>query len=200
MTNENRYYRDEQGNHVTYLCKFKNTPVNGHWAPQDVYDGPIALEQDHFTPYSYRYNWSGAIEHLLGNMNPKPDFVVFNSGLHLGHDMGDSDVQQSIIRALNKTGITGIYKTTTHTKPEHVNGKMKYNRQHDHELCHLIGHCLNMSWTLGVPPNHYNRKDKLHYDYKVNKLMNDQLLNYLKYDFHPEGDRPSHPVNISTLL
>jgi hypothetical protein len=200
MINENRYYRDEQGNHVTYLCKFQKTPVNGHWKPQDVYDGPISLDQDHFTPYSYRYNWSGAIEHLLGNMNPKPEFVVFNSGLHFGHDLGESDVQQSIIQALNKTGITGIYKTTTHTRPEVRSGKMNYNRQHDHELCHLTGHCLNMSWTLGVPLKHYNPKDKLHYDYKVNKLMNGQLLNYLKYEFHPEGDRPSHPVNISTLL
>lgn len=201
MTNENRYYRDEQtGNYITFLNKFGKSPVNGHWAPQDVYIGPIALEQGHFTPYLYRYNWSEAIEHLLGNLSPKPDYVVLNAGLHYGHDLGQEQVQQSIMQALNKTGITGIYKTTTHVKQEVRSKSMKIDRRHDHDLCRLTGHCLNMSWTLSLPLHHFNPGDRIHFDYKVNNLMVQQLLHYLKYEFHAGGDdHPPQPVNISTI-
>jgi hypothetical protein len=182
MINENRYYRDEQsGNCITFLSKFGQSPINGHWAPRDVYNGPMALDQNHFTPYSYRYNWSEAIEYLLAELVPKPDFVVLNAGLHHTHDLGWKHVRQSIQRALNKTGIVGIYKTTTYTEFEARTKKMTRDRLHDHYMCRLLGHCVNMSWTLNVSSHRFI--DKLHFVPPVYNRMNQQLLRYLKNTF-----------------
>jgi len=197
-TNENRFYRDDRGNHVTLLVKFGKYPLNGHWRPKEVFSGPMMLGDD-FIPYNFHYNWSETIRDFVGQLDPRPDYIVFNAGLH-PHDLAEKEVQQSIVQALNDTGINGIYKTTTLPRKSKRSIKKFLNSdhaKHDAEMCRLVGHCFNLSWTFSIRRKHY--LDNSHYTSEVNTIMNKQLLRYLQ-DFDPAGDRSSSPVNITALL
>lgn len=191
--NENRYYSDERGNYVTYFLKFGLSPVNGHWDAKEVYVKQSLSLQDDSVPYQYQYNWTQIIRDYVSEMDPKPDYLVFNAAAH-PHDLGDKTVQQSIVQALNEAGITGIYKTTTYPKI-----KGKFQGAHDDELCRAVGHCINLNWTRSVPRKYY--LDSLHFNSKVNTVMNKQFLQYIDTFDPASGDMYSPSLNnVSALL
>jgi hypothetical protein len=180
-TIENRYFSDpERNNYATFIEVFGGYKAHGHWHPEDVYKQHKLNfgEQD---PFVWRYDWPGLIRNYLAKLEPKPEYLVFNEGLWIEHELGDPEVRQSIKDALDDTGIIGIYKTTT--LPNINSGLAKrsagvvFNR-HDQAMCDLIGLYLDFTWTKDLGDEHY--WDGVHFKPHVNRGMNVELMDFLK--------------------
>ena len=92
-------------------------------------------------------NWSTAIYHLAA-LDPKPKYLVINAGAHK-HDLNSPVVRAAIQKALNETGIIGIYKLTTFGRGGFEEGKRwKY---HEKAMCELMDkRCLDYTWTRNL--------------------------------------------------
>jgi len=183
-TIENRYFSDTiRNNYVTFIEVFGGYPAHGHWLPPEVHrdHGPMDFEKLQTDPFTWRYDWPGLIRHYLNDLNPKPDYLIFNEGLWIEHELGNAQVRQSIKDALDDTGIVGIYKTTT--LPNINSGLAKrsagvvFNR-HDDAMCELIDNVLDFTWTKDLGGEHY--WDGVHFMPHVNRGMNMELLDLLK--------------------
>ncbi|CAB9507687.1 expressed unknown protein [Seminavis robusta] len=184
-TIENRYYADpERNNYATFIEVFGGYQAHGHLLPEEAYvQHRHAMDFDRLQtdPFVWRHDWPGLIRNYLNEMNPKPDYLVFNEGLWIEHELGDEDVRQSIKDALDDSGIIGIYKTTT--LPNINSGLAKrsagvvFNR-HDDAMCELIGNYLDFSWTKDLGDEHY--WDGVHFKPHVNRGMNMELLDMLQ--------------------
>lgn len=179
-TIENRYFSDpERNNYVTFIEVFGGFQAHGHWVPQDVYLHH-ELNFGRQDPFVWRYDWPGLIREYLAKLEPKPEYLIFNEGLWIEHELGKEKVRQSIQDALGDTGIVGIYKTTT--LPNINSGLAKrsagvvFNR-HDQAMCDLIGNYLDFTWTKDLGNEHY--WDGVHFKPHVNRGMNMQLLDFL---------------------
>ena len=182
-TIENRYFADpERNNYATFIEIFGGYSPHGHWHPQDAYK-PHELDFDKLQndPFVWRHDWPGLIRNYINKLEPKPEFLVFNEGLWIEHELGNEEIQQSIKDALEETGIIGIYKTTT--LPNINSGLAKrsagvvFNR-HDDAVCEKIGICLDFSWTKDLGDEHY--WDGVHFKPHVNRGMNMELLDMLQ--------------------
>ena len=193
-TIENRYYRDlERNNYVTFIQVFGGYPAHGHWRPHEIFldhNNDNQKQQQHREmdfeklqrdPFVWRYDWPGLIREYLNQLEPKPEYLVFNEGLWIEHELNDADVRQSIQDALDDTGIIGIYKTTT--LPNINSGLAKrsagvvFNR-HDDAMSELIGNVLDFTWTKDLGDEHY--WDGVHFKPHVNRGMNMELLDFLQ--------------------
>lgn len=182
-TIENRYYSDpELNNYATFIEIFGGTAPHGHWLARDAHKPHVLdFEKLQNDPFVWRQDWPGLIRNYLNKLTPKPDFLVFNEGLWIEHELGNVDVQQSIKDALEDTGIIGIYKTTT--LPNINSGLAKrsagvvFNR-HDAAMCEMIENYLDFSWTKDLGDEHY--WDGVHFKPHVNRGMNMELLDYLQ--------------------
>ena len=179
--NENRYFLDPtRNNSLTYIAKFGQAAAHGHWR------APFDRQQLHMNVTAYNlpyewdgYSWSNIVQDHLARLQPKPTYCVFNAGLH-NHDLGRSRVQESLRQALDKSGIIGIYKTTTKTRA--LTRKKRFQRgRHDAALCGgaVFPNCLNLDWTGDlVGPDYYY--DDVHLKVDGNNRINQQLLEYLR--------------------
>lgn len=183
---ENRYFSDpERGNYIAYIEKFSFNRMRGHWRPEAVFDETakkvniLNAIQPNMIPYEWDWeSWGDTVTHHIAKLNPKPDFLVFDAGMHAHH----WDKVQSlfdILRAAGSSGIRPIYKTTTFPKAA-TRSAIAGQKLHDNQLCGSnTPYCLNMSWTSDLErsthyaDNHYFKPD-------VNKRMNLQLLEYLQ--------------------
>lgn len=199
-TIENRYYRDiERNNHVTFIEVFGGYSAHGHWKPNNIFldknqqqHREMDFDKLQSDPFVWRYDWPGLIREYLNNLEPKPDYLVFNEGLWIEHELNDAEVRHSIKDALDDTGITGIYKTTT--LPNINSGLAKrsagivFNR-HDDAMCELIGNVLDLTWTKDLGDEHY--WDGVHFKPHVNRGMNKELLDFLQH----MNDKKNQPSN-----
>jgi hypothetical protein len=185
-TIENRYFADpERNNYATFIEVFGGYQAHGHLMPQDAFQQHQNKELDFgkllTDPFVWRHDWPGLIRDYLNKMTPKPDYLVFNEGLWIEHELGNEQVRISIKNALTDTGIIGIYKTTT--LPNINSGLAKrsagvvFNR-HDDAMCELIGNYLDFSWTKELGNEHY--WDGVHFKPHVNRGMNMELLDFLQ--------------------
>jgi len=186
---ENRYFSDPtRNNYITFITKFGKAGVHGHWPAPDMtrtlQNGTLNMSAG-LVPYTWdNYNWSEVIVEHIAKLQPKPTFLVFNAGLH-GHNLGKKEIHESILQALNDTGITGIYKTTS--KSQQLNRTSRFSRgMHDKSLCgKVFRNCINLDWTGDlVGPQHYS--DDVHFKSPGNTRMNLQLLDYVR-DFNETG-------------
>jgi hypothetical protein len=176
---ENRYFRDEElGNYVTFILKFGSIDSHGRWEPEEVYSphGPL---ENHWNPsedFRFQGNWSTVIREHVAKLQPKPEYLVFNAGLHR-HDLNDPEVQLDIQEALREANITGIYRTTTFKKDKNQMGQQF---PHDSMLCgKVFPLCLDFGWTKELLGEE-NYFDNCHFKPHVKKKMNLQLLDFLK--------------------
>jgi hypothetical protein len=126
-------------------------------------------------PYSWTYDsWTGVVRNYIAKLDPKPDYLVLNSG-RWGSQGLNEDSLQDIRAAAEKAGITVIYKTTTTGADASISnlGLMS----HDDAGCRLLHYCLPMNWTAMVAPFHYF--DKNHFKSYLNTRFNEQLLELL---------------------
>merc|ERR1712238_23419 len=151
---ENWYYYDPKNDNVLiYIQKFGKLPLHGHWNPENIFQKNHKLEHNFSTyiPDAWNYTWAQGIREHLGKMDPKlmPTHLVFNQGLWTDHDLIDPKVQDSIIEALNDTGIKGIYKTTTELKRRKIVKRKNYER----DICNKLGKggCLNLLLVQQIP-------------------------------------------------
>ena len=142
----------------------------GHWKPADVHN-PHNFSTSWVEP-SWQLNWSSLIQDHIAQLEPKPDYLVFNAGAWK-HDLHDVRVQKSIVQALHETNITGIYKTTTFAKNMLRRGNFSYERT----LCDIMKHCFNISWTASVNASEYT--DNVHFRGDTYARMNRELLELL---------------------
>jgi hypothetical protein len=121
---------------------------------------------------------NATIARHIARLIPKPDFLIFNAGLHL-NNLKDPEVHYGILEAAEATGILPIYKTTTYPN-ETMRGTAFDGGSHDKLLCGtVVEHCLDLTWTsdLQGPHNYYDRH---HFKPDVNTRMNLQMLEYLQ--------------------
>jgi hypothetical protein len=199
---ENRYYYDRtRNNTVVYFQSFGNfIPIRGHWEdPQEATRAAQLLqvvkklasasnrsvgdENENVTvgpllgrhPYTWSYDWPTTIRHQVARI--KPNVLVMNAGIW-PHDFDKPDFVESIVAAINETGIPQtIWKTTSSDK----NGRFERYMETDEAMCRhefFQRDCLNITgWTSKLNEDHYI--DHIHFREPVYRKMNEQLLENL---------------------
>jgi hypothetical protein len=183
LTFENRYFWDPRfHNSLTYIQAFGNHGSQGHFFPDEVLlhhpavlstDSPLKSKLDF-----WKWDWPETITQHVAKLQPKPDFVVLNAGLHV-NDHQNPLLQNAIVSALKTAGITGIWKTTTYMKNKDVHGT-RYtpkSKQIDQDMCKLMSQCLDLSWTKHLNATSY--WDAFHFNEPAYKRMNMQLLDLI---------------------
>lgn len=178
---ENRYYRDDElGNYVTFINKYGKRSSHGHWRPDEVYrnNGGMWNSTAGSTSFEWSGNWSKTILNHIGKLEPRPKYMVLNAGLH-PNQLHQEEVQESILDATEKVGITPIYKTTTYPKTN--TRETRFNRgRHDRLLCgKVFSLCLNLKWTADYVGNDHYFDDN-HFKPHLNMRMNHDLLDLLR--------------------
>jgi len=179
--NENRYFFDPvRNNSVSINIKFGKATTHGHMtAPIDP---NATIDVSRQPPYAWEnYGWNQTITEHIAKLVPKPDFLVFNAGLHANR-LTNPETQQSILDALAATNIIGIYKTTTRSM--NLDRKKGFSRgRHDKSLCgKVFPDCMDLGWVGDlIGPDYYH--DDVHLKSAGNTLMNLQLLAYLR-EYH----------------
>jgi hypothetical protein len=183
---ENRYFSDpERGNYVAFISRFGFRPTSGHWQPESAFNETAekldVLNYAHpgVIPYEWVFrSWHETITHHIAKLIPKPDFVVFNAGIHL-NDMWKPRVHYSLLKATKAAAIIPIYKTTTYSQTA-KRGASNQHSSHEKLLCGTAApYCLDLSWTGDIDgPLYYF--DNWHLRTDANTRMNLQLLEYLQ--------------------
>lgn len=177
---ENRYFADpRRGNYITFLNKYGGKSVKGFRPIESVYDQPYGMEDQSQSKdaWVWEYDWTGVILNHIAKLNPKPEYLVVNAGLH-PNDLGNKTVVQEMLSALNATGIIGIYKTTTY--PNGSTPTSRFRRaSHDRGCVSQFPYSLDMKWTRDYNKDeHYY--DENHFKPHINTLMNEQLLDLIQ--------------------
>ena len=190
----NRYFRQNSRNtshSVTFFQKYGdnnnwNVPIQfkSTWGLQEINKllNEEALREKYNSTYykqersEVKYattNWTEFILNFVAMMEPKPNAFVFNQGLWPHPDFERPEVYKSIIAAISMAGMLSIYKTTT--KRSNTNDTRL--DPYEHEICNLVDHCLDLSWTAHLPE--YMYVDQAHFVEPVYSWMNIQMLNIL---------------------
>lgn len=178
---ENRYYADPAHNlYVTYLQKMGDAQSHGHLDAATVYAtnntgnrifvdrGPGRRET-----YRWRGDWLRALRDHILQLQPKPDYVVFNAGLWPPGLNADNLSEMASL--LQQHNVTGIYKTTTRTELQNDTA----SEPHDVLGCHYLPYCFNLSWTGRLHgADHY--ADPTHFTPQINRQFNELFLDLLQ--------------------
>ncbi|KAI2499396.1 hypothetical protein MHU86_15108 [Fragilaria crotonensis] len=171
---ENRYYA-ENHNYVSVFLKLGGLAGQGHWEPGSVYGANRTRfeKKSYFVPPTWRYNWQDLILNHIAKLEPKPDFVVLNAG-HWAHDLVP-EVFEAIRNVTDMVGIKAIYATTTKS----ISDRDSSLRPHDVQGCEILEYCLNRSWTANITKNYEHYWDTKHFTARVNRMLNEQLMDLL---------------------
>jgi hypothetical protein len=190
---ENRYFADPvRGNYVSFIVKFGRKENTGQWLPEEVHDRLLQLSQSqqgtNSSTLAFRSeqevlrwtytNWNDTIHQHIAQLQPKPDYLIFNAGLHK-HDLSNPEVPYSILNASLQNNMIPIYKTTTYPNYSLPIGKF-HKAAHDKDLCGpVFRHCLDYSWTAPLR-GYKDYFDIYHLKPQHNQRMNLQTLKYLQ--------------------
>jgi hypothetical protein len=179
---ENRYFVDaERGNYVTYITKFGKNATSGRWSPNEIYHTKDHSKILHTKkPPKWKYDWwNETIAYHISKLRPKPNFLIFNAGLH-PHDLEERRVRDAIVQVTTAHDILPIYKTTTYPNNETITLGHFPLTSHDDLLCGSeMPYCLDLSWTANLyGTEHYY--DYYHLKPYWNRYMNLQMLTYLQ--------------------
>ena len=185
---ENRYYVDtKRNNYVTFITKFGKNSTLGRYLPHQINVNVTATTKKRRSDqWEYEY-WNETIHYHIAKLRPKPQFLLFNAGLHK-HDLHFQYIRRGIMDATKRHGIIPIYKTTTYPNNRSIGFQEFPLAQHDSLLCsndddqpnHTSRpYCLDMSWTSQLyGDDHYY--DYYHFKPYWNYYMNLQTLLYLQ--------------------
>lgn len=139
--------------------------------------------------FSWEYaTWGDVLRYHVGELGLGHDCaVVLNAGLH-PHNFGGNDTESSALRsdlvdALQSIQMQSIWKTTSYTLHEirksHHDATVVSPKVADVNMCELLGHCLNISWTIQLRTELYF--DHLHFFEPVYRVLNEDLLTTLGF-------------------
>lgn len=195
---ENRYYVDtERNNYVTYITKFGKNSTSGRYSANQIRGsmdsgtGKKGERKKHTSDqWKYEY-WNETIHYHIAQLKPKPQFLLFNAGLH-AHDLNFKYIRQSIIEVTKRHNIIPIYKTTTYPNNISITLNDFPLASHDLLLCGQqsndsstdFQYCIDLSWTSQLfGDDHYY--DYYHFKPYWNYYMNLQTLLYIQ-QFQPK--------------
>ena len=175
---EVRYYaNNETNNFVSFFPRWGNRGTRGMFSPHDVLQqqGNQSYLNKEVDPSKFRwnYNWTSIIRNYISNMEPKPQYFLFNSGIW-GNQYLTKPILLAIREALLEHQIVGIYKTTTRKKDQRG---VKALAWYELFACELFP-CLGTQWTADLNQNDY--WDNLHFYGRVYRRMNLQLFGLLE--------------------
>lgn len=179
---ENRYFHDPiRNNSVAYIQAFGNTAsaMHGRVMPQDAFRNIGTREFTHVnsTWQWYYHDWGDAIEHYVAQMNVT--HVMMNAGLW-PNDFHEA-ARESIMNALSKTNLVGIWRTNTYMTSRELRPSSK---SADEAMVGMFGdNVLDVSWTRKLQTRFY--WDDKHFLEPVYRAMNEELLQLVGYDFPP---------------
>lgn len=181
---ENRYFLDPvRNNSLSMISKLGSTiEFKSQWAVSDIHNShefKDKMEDLNYNEYS-ESSWEGFIRDFVAKMEPKPDYMVFNSGLWDNQPKHNEEVsfrnsteREKIVKAMKEANIVSIYKTTTKVKGE-TDPTM---RDYEHEMCEIVDYCLDLTYTSQITNKH--RKDRVHFREPIYSLFNIQLLDLI---------------------
>lgn len=189
---ENRYFLDPvRNNSLSMITKLGGTmDFKSQWAVSDIHNPHTFKDNMEDLNYDeYREStWEGFIRDFVAKMEPKPDYMVFNSGLwdhQPEHNeevsFRDSRKRNKIVQALKDAGIVSIYKTTTKAKGE-TDPTM---RHYEHEMCEIVDYCFDLTYTSQIPKEY--RMDRVHFREPIYSLFNIQLLDLISRSKRDSG-------------
>jgi|AntRauTorckE5430_2_1112549.scaffolds.fasta_scaffold03901_2 hypothetical protein len=121
-------------------------------------------------------NWTAFIENFVSKLDPKPNVFIFNQGLWNDGGFKERSLQKQVVKAIADAGMISVYKTTTKWKDDGEKRATKM-RKYERQICQICDHCLDLSWTQGLPEYFY--ADRAHFFEPVYSWFNMQLLNLL---------------------
>jgi hypothetical protein len=140
--------------------------------------------QRHPTHIQWEYEtWSQVIREHIGRIDFALEITtvaVLNAGIH-PHNFDVPETQEDLADALRDISILAIWKTTSYSKQEiqqHDNNDELRIRSSDIDMCRILGHCQNISWTTHLRLELYF--DNLHFLEPVYRVFNEDLLESLR--------------------
>ncbi len=197
---ENRYYMDTlRNNSITYITKFGKNKTSGRYLPKQIHTNIKTTTTNNGggggrkkEAWMYKY-WNETIHYHIAQLQPKPQYLLFNAGLHK-HDLYAPYIRQGILDATKRHDIIPIYKTTTYPNNRSIGLQNFALSDHDSLLCggnesssasnatrrtNVPSYCLDMSWTSQLyGDDHYY--DYYHFKPYWNYYMNLQTLLYIE--------------------
>jgi hypothetical protein len=185
---ENRYLHDpDRNNSLAYIQAFGNTVsvMHGRVLPEDAFRDITAKEFRHVnTTWQWSYkDWGEALEKYVAAMNAT--HVMMNAGLWPNNFHRNAPARDSIFKALDKTGLVGIWRTNTYLTSHELRPS---SATADEAMTGLFGeNVLNVSWTRGLQTKYY--WDDKHFNEPVYRVMNEQLLEMVGHIFPSEYEK-----------
>jgi hypothetical protein len=180
---EDRYFYDpERNNTLTYLLGFGNTisGLHGRVSPKDAFRDINSTEYQYInSPCEWRYtDWGVALEKYVAPL--AATHVLMNVG-YWPHDLDtNKQARDSIVNALKKTGLVGIWRTNSYL---HDHSIRPLAEKADEAMKGLFDRVLDVSWTYGLDKHMY--WDTKHFNEPVYRVMNEELLELLGHMFPP---------------
>jgi hypothetical protein len=178
---ENRYFYDpERNNTLTYLQGFGNTisGLHGRVSPKDGFRNINSTEYQYInSPYEWRYtDWGVALEKYVPAL--AATHVLMNVG-YWPHDLDTNEqARDSIVNALKKTGLVGIWRTNSYL---HDHSIRPLAERADEAMKGLFDKVLDVNWTSRLHKQMY--WDNKHFNEPVYRMMNEELLEMLGHSF-----------------
>ena len=190
---ENRYFIDsERNNSITYITKFGKNSTSGRYVANQIRTAMSVGDSKQgqrnkrsSDQWKYKY-WNETIHYHIAQLKPKPQFLLFNAGLH-PHDLDSKYIRQGIADVTKRHNIIPIYKTTTYPNNVSIGWNDFPLARHDALLCGNrsnesdtnFKYCIDMSWTSQLfGDDHYY--DYYHFKPYWNHYMNVQTLLYIQ--------------------
>lgn len=195
---ERRYFRDDERNNTLVYINISGKSTLGHVGlygrvdPKSVFSSPfqgglLQESKDNNFHGSAELNgkyksrewevssWGDLIRYHIQPMNLGPNAVaILNAGLH-PNPFHDSLRGFDLEVALEDVGIQGIWKTTTFTKTQVLNGTTVNTKNDiDNLMCFALVDCFNLGWMAKINPKFYY--DQFHFNEPVYRIMNEDLL------------------------
>jgi len=187
---ENRYFHDpHRNNSLAYIQAFGNSHsvMHGRVLPKDAFRDIHEKEFIHVnTSWQWSFSdWGEALEKYVAPMNAT--HVMMNAGLWPNNFDRNRAARDGILQALERTGLVGIWRTNSYLTSRELRPS---SASADEAMVGLFGdNVLNVSWTRGLETKYY--WDDKHFLEPVYRVMNEQLLEMIGYDFPPEYEKQS---------
>jgi hypothetical protein len=187
---ENRYFHDpSRNNSLAYIQAFgnSNSVLHGRLLPEDAFRNISQWKFKHVNStwkWSYK-DWGEALEKLVAPMNAT--HVQLNAGLWPNDFSTNKPARDSIVKAIDKTGLVGIWRTNTYLTSRELR---ESSVETDASMVPLFrDKVLNVSWTQKVDTRFY--WDDKHFLEPVYRVMNEELLEMVGHQFPLEYQKQS---------
>jgi hypothetical protein len=184
---ENRYFHDpERNNTLTYLQAYGNTisVLHGRISPEEALHNDWTEFAHVNSTWQWQYSdWGDALERYVTRL--KATHVMMNAGMWPNDFYKNKQARDSIVRALKKTGLVGIWRGNTYL----VSHEMQPScAMADGAMTNLFGdNVLNVSWSRELQQKYF--WDSKHFREPVYRVMNEELLEMVGHTFSADYEK-----------